>query len=162
MGCRDSCRIRGVGEGGEWQAEQVRIQEAAKTQHEVSNPRAGEIMVVPQLVATPKPKRSSISKAKASKTNRGTVERMESGTSEPVGAQPVHPVDKEETKTRTVKGQDVGQTTILKFLGKNWKQWMIQEALAVLADEEKKSSKVRNQPEYLTQINKKWQICQKS
>jgi len=31
-----------------------------------------------------------------------------------------------------IKKQRVGQTTILKFLGGNWKQWMIQEALNVL------------------------------
>lgn len=30
------------------------------------------------------------------------------------------------------KNKGVGQTTILKFLGGNWKQWMIQEALSVL------------------------------
>lgn len=33
------------------------------------------------------------------------------------------------------KKQGVGQTTILKFLGKNWRQWMIQEALDTLRDE---------------------------
>ncbi len=31
-----------------------------------------------------------------------------------------------------IKGKGVGQTTILKFLGGNWKQWMIQNALATL------------------------------
>jgi len=35
------------------------------------------------------------------------------------------------TETKT-KG--VGQTTILKFLGKNWKQWMVKEALETLKD----------------------------
>jgi hypothetical protein len=29
----------------------------------------------------------------------------------------------------------VGQTTILKFLGENWKQWMVQNALAAITDE---------------------------
>lgn len=28
----------------------------------------------------------------------------------------------------------VGQTTILKFLGGNWKQWMVQQALETLHD----------------------------
>ena len=30
------------------------------------------------------------------------------------------------------KRQGVGQTTLLKFLGKNWKQWVIQDALNTL------------------------------
>ena len=34
----------------------------------------------------------------------------------------------------TAKGMGVGQTTILKFLGGNWKQWMVQEALSTLTD----------------------------
>lgn len=33
------------------------------------------------------------------------------------------------------KRNGIGQTTILKFLGGNWKQWMIQEALDTLKDE---------------------------
>jgi hypothetical protein len=33
------------------------------------------------------------------------------------------------------KQQGVGQTTILKFLGHNWKQWMVQEALDILKEE---------------------------
>jgi hypothetical protein len=111
-----------------WKAEQKRIRdeanrkraEAAKVQHEVSNPRAGETMakpkpvlnitpeeeapktlVVPQSVGTPEVKPAPIqkqpvapqtagppfpppdknktnqAKAAASKTNRGTVERMD-------------------------------------------------------------------------------------
>lgn len=36
---------------------------------------------------------------------------------------------------RSAKGQGVGQTTILKFLGGNWKQWMIQEALATFRED---------------------------
>jgi hypothetical protein len=32
------------------------------------------------------------------------------------------------------KTQGVGQTTILKFLGKSWKAWEIQEALSQLDD----------------------------
>jgi ParB/RepB/Spo0J family partition protein len=36
----------------------------------------------------------------------------------------------------TCKAQGAGQTTILKFLGGNWKQWMIQESLSVIADKE--------------------------
>jgi len=35
-----------------------------------------------------------------------------------------------------LKGKGVGQTTILKFLGGNWKQWMVQEALAQLKESE--------------------------
>lgn len=34
------------------------------------------------------------------------------------------------------KRDGVGQGTILKFLGGNWKQWMVQEALAVMDDDE--------------------------
>lgn len=36
----------------------------------------------------------------------------------------------------TTEGMGVGQTTILKFLGGNWKQWQIQVALATLADKD--------------------------
>ncbi len=32
------------------------------------------------------------------------------------------------------KRDGVGQTTILKFLGNNWKQWMVQEALVTLKE----------------------------
>jgi len=32
----------------------------------------------------------------------------------------------------TAKGMGVGQTTILKFLGGNWKQWMIQHLIKLL------------------------------
>jgi len=35
---------------------------------------------------------------------------------------------------RKLKGSGVGQTTILKFLGKPWKQWVIQDALATIND----------------------------
>ena len=35
-----------------------------------------------------------------------------------------------------LKQKGVGQTTILKFLGGNWKQWRIQEALKELNDKE--------------------------
>ena len=72
-----------------WQEEQRRIQdeankkrsEAAKSQHEVSNPRAGEVLDRPQVVDEPKkaaPRgQGSQAKAAASKTNRGSVERMD-------------------------------------------------------------------------------------
>ncbi|MFZ3118223.1 MAG: MT-A70 family methyltransferase [Variovorax sp.] len=87
-----------------WMAEQQRIQdeanrkrsEAAKVQHEVSNPRAGETVaekpVQPQVVARPETEslvvaqvvpvpetahKTREAKAAASKTNRGTVERMD-------------------------------------------------------------------------------------
>ncbi len=36
---------------------------------------------------------------------------------------------KDEWVFLNVKGKDIGQTTILKFLGGNWKQWMIQAGL---------------------------------
>ncbi len=75
-------------QGDAWQAEKQRIvdeantkrSEATKEQHLVSNPRASEIMVAPQVVAAPDSKRSKTNetKAKSSKTNRGTVERMDS------------------------------------------------------------------------------------
>lgn len=35
---------------------------------------------------------------------------------------------------RSSKGQGVGQTTILKFLGGNWKQWIIQDALNTIKE----------------------------
>lgn len=75
-----------------WVAEQKRIAdeanqrraEAAKAQHEASNPRAGETKpksgAATSSGTTKKQegaKRSSASKAAASKTNRGTVERMD-------------------------------------------------------------------------------------
>jgi hypothetical protein len=70
-----------------WESEKRRIfsdanrkrAEATKAQHEVSNPRAGETMVQPQLVAKPDyaSTKSATAKAEASKTNRGSVERMD-------------------------------------------------------------------------------------
>ena len=36
---------------------------------------------------------------------------------------------------RNTKSKGAGQTTILKFLGRSWKQWVIQEALASIKDE---------------------------
>jgi hypothetical protein len=36
---------------------------------------------------------------------------------------------------RKLKGAGIGRDTILKFLGGNWKQWMVQEALDTLKDE---------------------------
>lgn len=36
----------------------------------------------------------------------------------------------------TVKGRGVGQNTILKFLGRSWKQWQIQKALEIFQAEE--------------------------
>jgi hypothetical protein len=70
-----------------WESEKLRIfsdanrkrAEAAKAQHEVSNPRSGETMVQPQLVAKPDyaSTKSATAKAEASKTNRGSVERMD-------------------------------------------------------------------------------------
>ena len=38
-------------------------------------------------------------------------------------------------KFQDIKTKGVGQTTILKFLGKGWRQWRIQEALAVISDD---------------------------
>ena len=46
----------------------------------------------------------------------------------------IRPIIKTEPKFRSIKGKGVGQTTILKFLGGNWKQWMIQEALDTIKD----------------------------
>jgi len=40
--------------------------------------------------------------------------------------------------------QGIGQTTILKFLGGNWKQWMIQEALSTLVNKEIFKNFLRN------------------
>ena len=75
-----------------WESEKLRIfsdanrkrAEATKAQHEVSNPRSGETMVGTQPVCRPyfdRPKGSTNAtqnqKAEASKTNRGSVERMD-------------------------------------------------------------------------------------
>lgn len=77
-----------------WQAERKRIQdeanrkraEAAKAQHEVSNPRAGEVLVPPQVVERPKTESREnygvTAKAAASHTNRGAVERGDKLASE--------------------------------------------------------------------------------
>lgn len=69
----------------EWQAAQQAIREeanrkrseAAKEQHEVSNPRAGESLVVGQTVLPPETKEEpgKQAKAAASKTNKGAVAR---------------------------------------------------------------------------------------
>ena len=37
---------------------------------------------------------------------------------------------------RSAKGQGIGQPVLLRFLGDNWKQWMIQEALSTIQDSE--------------------------
>ena len=46
------------------------------------------------------------------------------------------------------KGQGVGQTTICKFLGGNWKQWMVREALDTLGygEKDKKTGKLKKKP----------------
>jgi len=49
--------------------------EAAREQHEVSNPRAGETMVVEHSVPQPERHKSKPAKAAASKTNPGAVAR---------------------------------------------------------------------------------------
>jgi len=41
-----------------------------------------------------------------------------------------------EAQWRNTKSKGVGQTTILKFLGGNWKQWIIQDALNTLKDKD--------------------------
>lgn len=41
----------------------------------------------------------------------------------------IRPIIKTEPEFRSIKGKGVGQTTILKFLGANWKQWMVQLVL---------------------------------
>lgn len=43
---------------------------------------------------------------------------------------------KRESEFQSLKSKDVGQTTLLKFLGGNWKQYMIQEALSDLREGE--------------------------
>ena len=63
---------------------------------------------------------SELSKAKSFKTLNESIKRL---------------VDKHNFDK--IKKEGVGQTTILKFLGENWKQWTIQEALAILKDVEK-------------------------
>jgi ParB-like chromosome segregation protein Spo0J len=45
----------------------------------------------------------------------------------------IGPIIASEPEYRSVKGKGAGQTTILSFLGGNWKQWMVQEALATIA-----------------------------
>lgn len=37
---------------------------------------------------------------------------------------------------KNARGKGVGRSTIHKFLGGNWKQWMIQAALAAIKDDE--------------------------
>jgi len=44
----------------------------------------------------------------------------------------IRPIFESEPEFRSVKGKGVGQTTILKFLGGNWKQHIIQDALNTL------------------------------
>jgi len=43
---------------------------------------------------------------------------------------------KNEDNYMSLRSRGVGQTTILKFLGGNWKQWVIQEALSTLNDDD--------------------------
>ena len=40
-----------------------------------------------------------------------------------------------ENQFQSIRKRGVGQTVILKFLGKNWKQWMVQQALETLKDD---------------------------
>lgn len=47
---------------------------------------------------------------------------------------------------KNTKGKGAGQTTILKFLGGNWKQWMVQEALATIEDVEVEREAVEQFP----------------
>lgn len=58
--------------------------------------------------------------------------------------------DTEHSFTQT-KNHGVGQTTILKFLGGNWKQWMIQEALEILKPDSKVDRKAFEKFPTLTQ-----------
>lgn len=47
----------------------------------------------------------------------------------------IRPIIKSEPEFRSIKGKgEVGQTILTKFLGKNWKQWMIQKALSIIKD----------------------------
>jgi hypothetical protein len=45
----------------------------------------------------------------------------------------ISPIIETEPEYRSIKGQGAGQKTILSFLGGNWKQWMVQEALATIS-----------------------------
>lgn len=63
---------------------------------------------------------AELSKAKSFKTLNESIKRL---------------VDKHNFDK--IKKEGVGQTTILKFLGQNWKQWTIQVALAILKDVKK-------------------------
>jgi hypothetical protein len=47
---------------------------------------------------------------------------------------------------RNTKSKGVGQTTILKFLGGNWKQWIIQESLSTLNDNDPDREAVEMMP----------------
>jgi hypothetical protein len=44
----------------------------------------------------------------------------------------INPIISDKSNFEQIKQRGVGQTTILKFLGKNWKQWMIQDSLKAL------------------------------
>jgi len=46
---------------------------------------------------------------------------------------------KEQKALSTLKQTGVGQTTILKFLGGNWKQWIIQDALNTIKEVKQKT-----------------------
>ena len=56
-----------------------------------------------------------------------------------------------------LRDQRPGQTTILKFLGANWKQWMVQEALKVL-DEEKEGKIDRKAVESMNTVDQASQL----
>lgn len=48
----------------------------------------------------------------------------------------IRPLFSEEGGFQKAKKEGAGRDTILKFLGGNWKQWMVQEALAVPNDDD--------------------------
>lgn len=60
----------------------------------------------------------------------------------------IRPIIKSEPKFRSIKGKGVGRDTILKFLGGNWKPWMIQEALDTLRDESIDRAAVESLPTF--------------
>jgi len=54
----------------------------------------------------------------------------------------------QENQFQSLRSRGVGQNTICKFLGGNWKQWMVQEALDTLGygEKDKKTGKLKKKP----------------
>ena len=64
---------------------------------------------------------------------------------------------KSNSEYQNCRKNGVGRTTILKFLGANWKQWMVQEALRVL-DEEKEGKIDRKAVESMNTVDQASQL----